>query len=414
MNRLLILGSSEEFTKMTKFAVDRGIYTVVVDGSHDGEAKKYADKAYDVDISNIDGINQIIRYEKIDHILTSFSDNLFEYMIRYSSQNGLFCNCSVDKVDYLRDKFMMKQMLNELGIPNKKGQILKLDQFSEADVNLQYPFVVKPVDGWGSKGVHIVNNFQQLCDIATESASFAKKDSLILLEELNIGYEMNIMSWIKDGGVTFLEFSDREVYGGSEKEIPHYSRIIHPAFYREKIIERVREYLKKVADYIGLNEGPLSTQLFYNPQNDEISIGEIVGRFFGFEQDLAEIINKVNVNTLLLNMAYDSKANEEEIKKYEAPDKHYSAVIYVKSKPGIVRDLGNAKRLLEHKNVYRATVYAYPGVDTSKIPLLAAIYARFDTRQEADTFTLKIYDEFYVPDLNGENLSVINKLPIYI
>ena len=88
MNRLLILGSSEEFTKMTKFAVDRGIYTVVVDGSHDGEAKKYADKAYDVDISNIDGINQIIRYEKIDHILTSFSDNLFEYMIRYSSQNS--------------------------------------------------------------------------------------------------------------------------------------------------------------------------------------------------------------------------------------------------------------------------------------------------------------------------------------
>lgn len=414
MNRLLILGSVEEFAKMTRMAVERGIYTVVVDGNQDGEAKKYADKAYDVDISNVDGINQIIRHEGIDYILTSFSDNLFEYMVRYSAQNGLPCNCSVEKVDYLRDKFMMKKMLNELGIPNKKGQVIKPNRFREADITLGYPLIAKPVDGWGSRGVHIVNNYQQLQEVAAECAGFAKKDDSILLEELNVGYEMNIMSWVKDETVTFLEFSDREVCGGNEREIPHYARIIHPSFYRERIIDRVRGYLGKIAAYIGLKEGPLSTQLFYNPVTDELSIGEVVGRFFGFEQDLAEIINGVNVNNLLLNMAFDSKANEEEINNYECPTTHYSVVIYIKAKPGIVRDLGNARLFTTSENIHRASIYAYPGVDTAKIPVLATIYARFSSRKEADIFTQKVYDDFYVPGLNGENLAVVNKLPVYI
>lgn len=414
MDRLLIFGSSEDFTELTKMADERGIYTVVVDGNHDGEAKKYAAKTYDVDISNVDGVNQIIQYEKIDRILTSFSDNLFEYMVRYSAENGLPCNCPVEKVEYLRDKFMMKKMLDELGIPNKKGQVIKPGHFRESDIILEYPFIAKPVDGWGSRGVHIVNNYRQLQEVAAECASFAKKDDSILLEELNIGHEMNIMSWVKDGTVTFLQFADREVYGGNEREIPHYNRIIHPSFYREKIIDRVREYLKKIADYIDLQEGPLSTQLFYNPETDEISIGEIVGRFFGFEKGFTDVINGVSINTLLLNMAFDSKANAVEIKNYECPTNHYSMVVYVKARKGIVRDLGNAKLFTSSENIHHASIYAYPGVDTAKIPALAAIYARFSSREEADTFTRNLYEDFYIPDLNGENLAVVNKLPVYI
>lgn len=414
MNRLLILGSVEEFTKMAQMAVARGIYTVVADGNHDGEAKKYAHKAYDVDISNVEGINQIIRYEKIDYILTSYSDNLFEYMIHYSAQNGLPCNCPVEKVDLLRNKYLMKQMLDTLDIPNKKGQVIKPGQFKESDITLKYPFIAKPLDGWGSRGVHKVNNYQQLKEIADECASFAKKDDAILLEELNVGYEMNIMSWVRNGTITFLEFSDREVYGGTDRKIPHYTRIIHPSFYREKIIDRVREYLQKIAKYVGMEEGPLSTQLFYNPKTDEISIGEIVGRFFGFEQDITEIINGVNVNTLLLNMAFDREANEAELQKYERPTNHYSVLIYITAKPGIVRDLGNAESFTSGDHIHRASIYAYPGVDTTKIPVLATIYARFSSRQEADLFAQKIYDDFYIPDLNGENLADVNKLPEYI
>lgn len=89
MKRLLILGSVEDFTVLTKEAVKRGIYTVVVDSSPNGEAKQYANKSYDVSIDDEDGINSIIKYEKIDHILTSYSDNLFEYMVKYSDKNNL-------------------------------------------------------------------------------------------------------------------------------------------------------------------------------------------------------------------------------------------------------------------------------------------------------------------------------------
>ena len=44
--RLMILGSMDEFIEIVNKAKKRGIYTVVCDGYPDGPAKKYADKAY--------------------------------------------------------------------------------------------------------------------------------------------------------------------------------------------------------------------------------------------------------------------------------------------------------------------------------------------------------------------------------
>ena len=65
--RLLILGSSEDFVELTKVSVRKGVYTVVADGFY-GEAKQYADKAYTVNISDTELLDQICRTENIDHI----------------------------------------------------------------------------------------------------------------------------------------------------------------------------------------------------------------------------------------------------------------------------------------------------------------------------------------------------------
>lgn len=413
MKRLLILGSVEDFTVLTKEAVKRGIYTVVVDSSPNGEAKQYANKSYDVSIDDEDGINSIIKYEKIDHILTSYSDNLFEYMVKYSDKNNLPCYCSIDKVRYLRDKFLMKEMLNQLDIPIAPSQKIDLKHCAEKEINISYPFVVKPVDGWGSKGIYVVNNYNELKEIINESANYATDDNTVLLEEKNIGHELNIMSWVKNGKITFAEFSDREVSGGDKHTIPHYNRVIFPSVYREDIIETVRGYLLKVAEFMGIKEGPLSTQLFFDKESGKISIGEVAGRFFGVEQEISRVINGVSLNSLLINMAYNPEENINELNNYEREIDHCSLVVYIKAKKGVVRDLGNIEDFIHDSHIDKAVVYAYPGVSTTSLPVLMCVYAHFDNRKEADEFTANIYDKLYIPGLDGENLAVKNYLPKY-
>jgi formate-dependent phosphoribosylglycinamide formyltransferase (GAR transformylase) len=77
----MILGSSEEFEDLVQLAVRQGIYTVVCDGYRGNPAKKWADRAYDENIFDVEAVAEICRRERVDHILTAYSDVLFEQTV---------------------------------------------------------------------------------------------------------------------------------------------------------------------------------------------------------------------------------------------------------------------------------------------------------------------------------------------
>lgn len=407
--RLLILGSSEDFVELTKVSVRKGVYTVVADGFY-GEAKQYADKAYTVNISDTELLDQICRTENIDHIVTSFSDNLFEIMVYVSARNNLPSYCPVTKVRYLRDKVLMKQMFAELGINSAKGQLIDKSELKECDVTIPYPCVVKPLDGWGSKGMRIVHNFEELKSHLLKSMSFSTSGNHAMLEEINMGYEINVMSWIKDGKAYLIEFGDRETTGMTKDKLPHQSREIFPSVFYAELEDRVKNILEKVADFCEIKEGPLSMQFFY--ENGEISVGEVAGRFFGLGQGIVPVINGINLNELLINMLYFPEENYEILEKEKYANDHCSFALYLLPEKGVVRDLGNVMDFKnDHCDEYK--VYVKPGVSTTMEPWIVRVYAHFDTREEADAYTENIYNNLYVPGLDGENLVMSNKLVVY-
>lgn len=408
-HRLLVLGSLDDLVKLTKLSVSRGIYTVVVDGN-DGEAKKYASKSYKVDLNDTRLLDQIIREEKIDHVLTSFSDILFELMVKTSERNMLPCFCPPEKMRFLRDKMMMKRMFQELDIPSAPAQKVTSENLKQ-DICIPYPCALKPLDGWGSRGLSIVHNDDELRLRLKDSTGFSTSGYEAILESINMGYELNVMSWIKDGNVFLIEFGDRETSGMSADTLPHQSREIFPSIFYKELELMVKEYLIRVADYCGIKEGPLSMQFFY--ENGQTTVGEVCGRFFGYGQGIVPIINDIDPNELLLNMIYSPEDNNRILEKTERAFDHCSVALYLLPKPGgIVRDLGNVMSFRnEHTDFFK--VFAEPGVSTSFIPWIAWIYAHFGTREEADAYTKNIYENLYVPDLYGNNLVMTNSLVSY-
>ena len=412
--RLLILGSLEDLVKLTKLAVSKGIYTVVMDG-YEGEAKKYATKAYTVHLSDEDLVDQVIKEEKIDYVISSFSDLLFETAIKTANRNGLPCFCDPDKMRCLRDKILMKKMLEETGIASSKSQTLSLEEgaeLSEEDIHIKFPCVAKPQDGWGSKGLGIVHNMDELKSHINANKSFATDGYSMMLEEINFGYELNVMTWIKEGQAYLVEFGDRETSEMTRDSLPHQSREIFPSFYYKELEETIKDYALRIADYCGIKEGPLSLQLFY--EDGKLTVGEAAGRFFGYGQGIVPIINGIDPNELLINMAFDPEANHTilERTKTEYAFDHCSIALYLLPKRGVVRDIGN---LLDFKNEHtdEFKVYVEPGVSTTHTPWIVRIYAHFETREQADEYTDNIYKNLYVPGLNGENLVRNNFLVSY-
>ncbi len=408
---LLILGSVEDFTTLTKLAVDRGAYTVVADAAVDGEAKKYAHKAYNVNLNDSDSIRQICETEKIDRIITSYSDNLFELMVKYSFENHLPCYCPYSTVRYLRDKILMKEMFYELGIPFSKAQKIKVDQLSKESITLQYPFVLKPLDGWGSRGMFIVNCYNDIENYITTSASFSVASNYVMLEEISEGHEINVQSWIQDGKVYFVNFGDRETSGRDTRNLPYLTRQKYPSVYYDTVGETVRSYLSRIANYVGIKEGPLSMQLFYN--NGSIIVGEVAGRFFGMEQGLSIISNNIDRNELLINMIFNPEENLNILKQFKSDNGRYSFGLFIKGKKGIVKDFGNYKEIIDNDCVIDVTTYVKENTTTDIMPWLIKIMGCCESQESADKYADYVYKNLYIPDLKGTNLVTENHLIKY-
>jgi biotin carboxylase len=407
--RLLILGSAEDFVKLTQYAVKRGIYTVVADARW-GEAKKFATKSYTVNLEDYELIDQIIREEKIDHVLTSYSDILFEMMVKISERNKLPCYCTEIKMRYLRDKFLMKQMLEKLGIKTQKAQLINSVELEEKDIQIPYPCVIKPLDSWGSRGLRIVHNFEEVQSCLKDCMQYSTAGNSVLLECINYGYELNVMSWVKDGKIFLMEFGDRETTGMTVDVLPHQAREIFPSVFYYELENEVRQLLKKIAGFCGIKEGPLSMQFFY--ENGEIYVGEVTGRFFGCHQGIMPVINGIDLNELLVNMIYFPEENNVILKKEKKALDHYTIALYLLPEKGVVKSFGN---VMSFKNEHcdEFTVYIKPNVSTSMETWIARIYAHFKTREEADAYTENLYSNMFVPGLDGKNLVMPNKLTQY-
>ena len=90
-HRLLILGTLGEFVQLVKKSKERGYYTIVCDGYPDGPARQYADASYVIPVTDIDAVAELCQKEKVDGIITSFSDLLMECMVKIAEKAGLPC-----------------------------------------------------------------------------------------------------------------------------------------------------------------------------------------------------------------------------------------------------------------------------------------------------------------------------------
>ena len=208
-HKLLILGSTSEFSPLVNRARERGIATVACDGYPDGPAKALADERFDVSVYDHDAIAEVCHRTGADGIITAFSDNLAEQASIIAERAGLPFYLPSARLAILRDKARMKAMFDELGVPYPRTAVVRRQSVRGDLSALSFPVVTKPLNGWGSRGVYLLDTPDQVVERFDEVAGYSSADSIIV-EEYNDGYELNMMSWVVDGEPIVLEIADRE------------------------------------------------------------------------------------------------------------------------------------------------------------------------------------------------------------
>ena len=255
-HRLLILGTLGEFEQLVQKAREKGYYTIVCDGYPDGPARKFADEAFQIPVTDTERIACLCREKEIDGIITSFSDLLLECMVKIADRAGIPCYLKPEQLPWYRDKSATRALLTELGLPTpgfRKIPIAyfkdrsKRTQLKELLEGLRYPVVSKPLDKYGSRGIYISEDLEELINGAEKTAGFSDMPE-ILVEEYNDGYEFNMMTWVRHGKVHVISIADREKTFVAKGEIPISTRNVYPSRLLSKVEKPATELLQAYAD----------------------------------------------------------------------------------------------------------------------------------------------------------------------
>lgn len=415
MHRLVILGSLGEFVSMIEMAKNRGIYTIVCDGYKNSPGKAAAHKAYDIDVGDIEAVAEMCRREKADGIITSFSDYLFECMVKIAEKAGLKTYFSSEKLGYYRDKTLMKDMLTELGIGTPSYRYIRRDFREEELAGLRFPVVAKPVDKYGSRGVRVLYEMEEISREFDEICA-TSDNKTILVEEYDDGYEFNMMTWVLHGAVQVISIADREKSPIGRGEIPISSRNVYPSRLIDRVYEEAKDILQKVADRMGQESGPLSMQFFWKP-GEPIKVCEVAGRFFGYEHELVPYAGGADLEKLLLDYVYEEEQIDKTFAAYSPFFQKVSAVLYFHGKPGMtVADQSRARELASYHHIVEDWIFYREGetiVLHGPNPYAARYYLTAETREEADEISAYMFEHVSIRDEEGKEVLYQNKMTAY-
>lgn len=414
-HKLLILGSTSEFSPLVNRAHERGIATVACDGYPDGPAKALADERFDVSVYDHDAIAEVCHRTGADGIITAFSDNLAEQASIIAERAGLPFYLPSARLAILRDKTRMKSMFDELGVPYPRTAVVRRQSIREGLSELSFPVVTKPLSGWGSRGVYLLDTPDQVVERFDEVAGYSSVDSIIV-EEYNDGYELNMMSWVVDGEPVVLEVADREKTHDVPFAIPHVSRIVYPSCLIDVVIDAARDIAGRVARYVGLENGPLCMQFFWKPGRG-IQVCECAGRVFGTEHEMLEYATcgRLTVEDLLIDTVYEPSLLKERLRGHDPHLDRVSCGLFFHGREGRIASIRNVPDPADAPGVADTLVYYSVGDEIRRgaQPYVMRTYLVSDTREELDALSDAVTGAFDVRDGESRSLLLHNERMSY-
>ncbi len=171
---------------------------------------------------------------------------------------GLVGN-SYECLHLTQTKFAQRTALEHAGIP-VPGYRLVSNEKQLADINLNYPVIVKPVDGGGSQGICKVDAPQQLME-AFQIASKSSHCGDVIIEEYVDGREFSVEFISHQGHHFLVQITDKETSGA-----PRFVEMSHhqPANLTTDVWEQICEMVSKALTALHIENSASHTEIKLN------------------------------------------------------------------------------------------------------------------------------------------------------
>ena len=268
--KMMILGASILQLPAIEKAKEMGLDVIVADMNPEAIGFSVSGVKKEI-ISTIDisAIIEAAQRHQIDGIMTLATDMPMRSVAAVADQMGLV---GIDEETALKatNKAEMRKALQEANIPIPKFFIVSNEEeYKEAVEKFDIPFIVKPADCSGSRGIFEVIDItnKELVKKAYEYCKPYSKVGDVVVEEYMKGPEVSVETLTINGVSHVIQITDKLTTGA-----PHYVEMGHsqPTKHSEEVAIRIAEVAKAANKAIGIKNGPSHTEIIITSQGPKI------------------------------------------------------------------------------------------------------------------------------------------------
>ncbi len=292
-----------------------GVNIIAVDNDKNAEGFKYADIFFSCDINNIDYIIKKINSKniKLSGAISFCSEvgmksvNIIRKKLNLPCKNKFYMNL-IDKIEQKKawEKKLLPITKNWSYFSNFK------DSYNYVK-KLKTPFIIKPSDSSGSRGVSKVSNNKNDVKVLLNNAFKHSNNSKIIIEDFIRGKEYAIEVFVINSKVNILSISEK-------KKIKHTKGTVAKEYFSPKLNltlqKKIRHLTELAVTSLKYTNGPGHLEIIINRKN-ELFLIEFAGRGGGFKvfDKFVPIISGVNLPKITILQSIGKKVEIKKIKK---------------------------------------------------------------------------------------------------
>lgn len=331
--KIMILGASILQLPAIEKAKEMGLDVIAVDMNPEAVGFKVPGIEKEI-ISTIDipAIINAARRHKIDGIMTLATDMPMRSVAAVAKEMKLI-GINADTALKATNKAVMRKALHDRKVPVPRFfKVANEEEYLEVVKKFRIPFIVKPADSSGSRGIFEVTDIrnQELIKKAYEYCRPFSKVGDVVVEEYMNGPEVSVETISVDGICHVIQITDKVTTGA-----PYYVEMGHsqPTRQRKKIIEQISDITKAANEAVGIKNGPSHTEIIVTEEGPKIV--EIGARLGGdnITTHLVPLSTGVDMVACCIKIALGEKPDIES--KYSKG----AAIRYFEQKAGIVENI---------------------------------------------------------------------------
>ena len=378
--KVLVMGGTRISCEIIRKAREMGCYVVVADYNtvEDSPGKQIADEYFDVSVTDIEAMVDLVKKEHIEGILVGFSDMLLPYYAEICRKAGLPSYATKEQFEIFTNKDRYKELCRKFNVPTIEEYKVDLNNFDITTKEIKYPVLVKPADSSGARGITVCNSKEDLKN-AIENAKRYSHTGTVLVERYLEGREATVFWLFQDGNYYLTAIGNRHVKQNQEGVIPLPVGYTFPAAVTPDYQKNIEENCKKMFRHAGIQNGMMFMQC--KVENNVCIVYDIGYRLTGsLEYKILKEVCGYDQLEMLINFAVTGKMSAEDLSEKVDPffNGKYAYNVSCLAAPGTIKELNGYENVLKISGVIDAVIAHYPGevITESMKGLLAQITIR--------------------------------------